>query len=279
MSDLETTDLRLVAVTPERSHLVLEDDDNRQFRVPIDERLAVALRDRRQGGQLEITLESQLTPRDIQTRIRAGASIVEVAAAAGVPEERIERYAVPVLAEREHVVDQAKLAPARRASNGSAPTLIEVVEKRLAAQEVSDESVRWDGWRSEETRWTVSLTYVAAGHDRTARWTFDPRGRVLAPDDAEAQWLVDETRTARDTPAEAQTRLRRLASVPHPDSDAIDRDAIDRAASDQVYDREADEADKAASGGAPAPRPAARGGRRPAVPSWDDIMFGAKRRD
>ena len=38
------TDLRLVAVTPERSHLVLEDDDRHQFRVPVDERLANALR-------------------------------------------------------------------------------------------------------------------------------------------------------------------------------------------------------------------------------------------
>ena len=38
------TDLRLVAVTPDRSHLVLEDADSRQFRVPVDARLAAALR-------------------------------------------------------------------------------------------------------------------------------------------------------------------------------------------------------------------------------------------
>ena len=38
------TDLRLVAVTPERSHLVLEDSESNQFRVSIDARMATALR-------------------------------------------------------------------------------------------------------------------------------------------------------------------------------------------------------------------------------------------
>ena len=94
----EVTDLRLVAVTPERGHLVLEDSDSRQFRVPVDERLAAALRtpDRSRPGQVEIALESQLTPREIQARVRAGQSLDEVTAAAGISVDRVERYAAPV---------------------------------------------------------------------------------------------------------------------------------------------------------------------------------------
>ena len=47
-------------------------------------------------GQLEIALESQLTPREIQARVRAGHSLDEVAIAAGISADRVERYAAPV---------------------------------------------------------------------------------------------------------------------------------------------------------------------------------------
>jgi hypothetical protein len=274
------TDLRLVAVTPERSHLVLEDSESKQFRVPIDERLANALRDHRSGsgpkkaGQLEIALESQLTPREIQSRIRAGRGVDEVAVAAGIANERVERYAAPVLAEREHVADRAKLAPARRASGGNAPRLGELVETRLTDQNVPPDSVSWDAWRDEDDRWTISLTYLAGGRERTAQWSFDPRGRVLAPANDEARWLVDETTPDRDEDG-GPTPMRRLSSVPAVEGEAPDAPAAGSASgvADEVYDHEADQA-----GSAPA-RQVARAGRRPAVPSWDDIMFGARKRD
>ncbi|MGH8894870.1 MAG: septation protein SepH [Actinomycetes bacterium] len=179
------TDLRLVALTPDRSHLVLEDSDSRQFRVPVDERLAAALRsdrdrsDRSRPGQLEIALESQLSPREIQARIRAGHSVEEVSRAAGISAERVERYASPVIAEREHVVEQAQRAPARRASGGKAPGLADLVELRLAEQSAARESTEWDAWRGDDDRWTVRLCYLAGGRARVATWTFDPRGCLL----------------------------------------------------------------------------------------------------
>jgi hypothetical protein len=248
------TDLRLVAVTPERSHLVLEDSGSRQFRVPVDERLAAALRtpDRSRPGQLEIALESQLSPRE-------------------------------VLAERAHVVEQAQKAPARRATAGSAPALAELVSARLAEQKVAPDSVSWDAWRGDDDRWTVRLGYLGTGRAREATWTFDPRGRVLAPADDEARWLVDGSgadRVDEDAPA----AVRRLAAVPR----AADEPSGPRSPADEVYDREADEAPAAMPSAAPMPaepvEPArhaasASRGRRQPVPSWDDIMFGPRKRD
>ena len=193
------TDLRLVAVTPERSHLVLEDSESNQFRVPIDQRMATALRTHpsfkssgppstgHKSAQLEIALESQLSPREIQARIRAGGGIDEVAAAAGISAERVERYATPVLAEREHVTDQARLAPARRASGGNAPRLGELVDARLAEQKVATDSVHWDARRGDEERWTVHLAYLSGARERVAEWTFDTRGRVLSAANEEAR--------------------------------------------------------------------------------------------
>jgi hypothetical protein len=277
----EVTDLRLVAVTPERSHLILEDSDSRQFRVPVDERLAAALRPpvRSRPGQLEIALESQLTPREIQARVRAGHSVDEVSAAAGISADRVERYASPVLAERAHVVEQAQKAPARRATAGTAPALAELVDARLAEQKVAADSVTWDAWRGDDDRWTVRLAYLGGGTARTATWVFDPRGRVLAPADDEARWLVDGTgvdRVAADLPS----AIRRLSAVPRSD----EAEAA-QAAADQVYDREADEARHSETGETgdlpevPMRQAAsATRGRRQPVPSWDDIMFGPRKR-
>jgi len=296
------TDLRLVAVTPDRGHLVLEDDAHQQFRVPIDERLANALRaphlrartERAGGppastpkpGQLEIALESQLTPREIQSRIRGGRSIAEVATAAGISEDRVERYAAPVQAERAHVADQAQLAPARRASGGSAPRLGDLVAERLAQTGVTVSSESWDAWRGDDDRWTVVLSYHAGGRDRVAEWSFDPRGRVLAPGNDEARWLVDESAPERGEDGSPDIPVRRLTSVPGTleasarDDEESAEDADRQEPADEVYDREADEARERERQAARTGTVSARSGaRRPVVPSWDDIMFGTRRPD
>ena len=273
-------DLRLVAVTPERTHLVLEDDDNEQFRVPIDERLTAVMRhDHSRPGQLEIALDSPLSPRDIQARVRSGQSAQDVAAASGMPLARVDRYAGPVLAEREHVAEQAKVAPSRRQSGGNAPTLGDQIDSRLRDLRVSDDAVAWDAWRTDEDRWTVHLSYLAGARERVALWVFDPRGRVLVPDNDEARWLVDEDQVERDESPPA--RIRRLAMVPQVDGDL----APIESSPDEVFDiettvrRPPPERPREPQ---PEPQPArqvARAGRHPAVPSWDDIMFGTRRRD
>ena len=299
-------DLRLVALAPDRSHLVLEDSESRQYRVPVDGRFAAALRPVASSsspapGQLEIAVESQLTPREIQARIRSGHSVDEVAMAAGISADRVERYASPVIAERGHVVEQARKAPARRATAGKAPALDELVEQRLAEQRVAPESTEWDAFRTDDDRWTVRLGYLAGGRSRVATWTFDPRGRVLSPADDEARWLVDDAgadRVADEPPA----AVRRLTSLPGGAGEPADDAASTGSGGDEVYDLERDEAaareaavreptadgsvghtgDQGAAGAVEVERQAAaagRHGRRPAVPSWDDIMFGTRRRD
>lgn len=265
-------DVRLVAVTPEGGHLVLEDGEENQYRLRIDERLEAVMPRKQRPQQLEIALESRLTPREIQSRIRSGQSVADVAEAAGMPLERVERYASAVLAERAHIANQAKAAPCRRHSGGTAPSLSEVIDQRLTEQHVPADSVTWDAWRTDDERWTVRLGYLAGDRERTAEWLFDPRGLVLVPSDDEAAWLTDAAGLERSDDAQAPTRMRRLSSVPHDESDG-----------DQVYDVEADEqyaeAAPVEQQRAVAVRQAARGGRRPSVPSWDDIMFGTRKRD
>src|SRR5258707_13460266 len=83
----------------ENGVVILEDPDRgERFTIPADERLRAAARgDVLRLGQMSTDLESQLRPREIQARIRAGAPVEQVAQAAGVPGQKIESFAYPVL--------------------------------------------------------------------------------------------------------------------------------------------------------------------------------------
>ena len=112
-------DLRLVGLTDDGTRLVLEDGDGERHTVPVDERLHAALRgDRARLGQLQISIEGELRPREIQERIRAGETSEEIAAAAGVPVERVRRYEGPILLERTVVAQEAQAVGVRSSRIG-----------------------------------------------------------------------------------------------------------------------------------------------------------------
>ena len=123
--------LRIVGISEGdgETSVVLEDPGRRErFSVPADEQLRAAARgDLARLGQIAIELESQLRPREIQARIRAGASVEEVASAAGVPEQKIERFAYPVLLERSRTAEVAQWAHPVRADGPDPRMLGDVV--------------------------------------------------------------------------------------------------------------------------------------------------------
>ena len=66
-------DLRLVGLSHDGSRLVVEGSDGQTYGLPLDERVHAALRgDRARLGQLQINIDSEIRPREIQARIRAG---------------------------------------------------------------------------------------------------------------------------------------------------------------------------------------------------------------
>ena len=90
-------ELELVGLHQDGEHLVLVAPDGARFRVRIDEPLRAAVRrDRPQLEQLRAESAGTLSPREIQARIRAGATTQEVADSAGLPVERVRRYEGPV---------------------------------------------------------------------------------------------------------------------------------------------------------------------------------------
>jgi hypothetical protein len=335
--------LRLVAVDEDGTHLILAGDDGEpDARLPIDERLHAALRgDRARLGQLAIQLESQLRPREIQARVRGGDSVESVAQAAGVPVDRIMRFAGPVLDERDHVAARARRAALRRPGvDGPAPLLEDSVLRRVTEQGHDAEDVAWDAWRRGDGRWAVSATWRAGAKSRSARFVFDPAGRSLLPDDDEARYVAGETPPPPPRPTRTPTPPARLSVVPEDQEDSADSsDEGDPVSAALAFGADQPAVEEASpSGGeaqqqpeddeptgpvplAPAARrvddarlrlsdiarhiehddehpdldeplgaaarpaagqehPSAGSGRarRPSVPSWDEIMFGRRRK-
>lgn len=349
-------ELRVVAVSNDGTRLVLKAADSTEYTLPIDERLRAAVRnDRARLGQIEIEVESHLRPRDIQARIRAGASAEEVAQFAGIPVDRVRRFEGPVLAERAFMAERARKTPVRRPGENTGPQLGEAVQERLLLRGADKETVLWDSWRRDDGTWEVLLVYRVAGEPHSASWTYDPPRRLVQAVDDEARSLIGETddvaapepsfpfvpriaRLPRDRPLDRalDRQMERPAPPPPPEPEeriggvtASERDSLtslleavpsfrgdmvvpERPAPPEppalepaVHEPEAEEppapAASAGAGSAYAdvlmPRAVAghrdrltgttdrqaeadgvRPGRRAAVPSWDEIVFGTRRK-
>jgi Protein of unknown function (DUF3071) len=188
-------ELQLIAVSDDGTHLILRPDgDDVAMALPVDERLHAALRgDRARLGQLEIQMDSQVRPRDIQARIRGGESVESVAAAAAVSLDRVLRYAGPVLAEREYIAGRARRATVRRMTgDGPSPTLDDAIARWVTEIDIDPESVQWDAWRRDDGRWQVSASWPDGSDLESARFAFDPAGRSVAPDDDRARAVAGD---------------------------------------------------------------------------------------
>jgi hypothetical protein len=189
-------DLDLEGLSGDRRFLVARDlTSGEQFRITADHRLTSLIGKTSQtgstSGQLEIRMQSSLSPRDIQTRIRRGESPQSVADSAGVPVEQISGFAGPVLAEREFMSEQARKTSIRRKHIGGAGVLLgTLVDENIASSGGVPEEAVWDSWRREDGRWTVVVT----PHDRThpATFLFDVKSRYVVPADEFAHDLVGD---------------------------------------------------------------------------------------
>jgi len=286
-------DLRLVGLSGDGSRLVLENAAGQSMALPLDERVHAALRgDRSRLGQLQIAIDGELRPREIQARIRAGQTAEEVAADAGLPVDRVRRYETPILLERTHMAQTAQKVGVRRVTDSVTTPLGDLVQARLDEHGVAPDELDWDSWRREDGCWQVILRYTAGGGERSATWLFDPLRRTIEPSDDEARWLSDEDRTAPQPVAHRRRGAgTRLTAVPEPEPAGVAEeqagpagtdgvDAVDEAA-EPATGQSAGPAEPAAEPTSPRPLGKPRtGSRRATVPSWDDILFGsAPRRD
>lgn len=188
-------ELRVIGLEPDGKKVICQDTESgEKFRIPADDTLRAAARgDLTRMGQIEIEMESTLRPREIQSRIRAGASVAQVAAAAGVGIDRIERFAHPVLLERARASELAAAAHPLRYDGPALSTLSEVVSAALGARGHNPDDTDWDAWKGDDNRWVVQVSWRVGRSINRAHWRYLPgsnSGTVEAIDEA-ADELID----------------------------------------------------------------------------------------
>jgi hypothetical protein len=142
-------------------------------------------------GSEPVMETTPLSPRDIQSRIRRGESAQEVADSSGMPVERVETFAGPVVAEREYMHQQARKTSLRRKHvTGSGVLLGAMVDAAILDAGGQPERATWDAWRREDGRWTVHVT--PAETEVTATFLYDTASRYVLPSDEAAHELVGD---------------------------------------------------------------------------------------
>jgi hypothetical protein len=273
--------LRVVGLHEDGKSLVLEDPASRtRFLLPADERLRAAARgDIARLGQIEIELESQMRPREIQARIRAGESVEQVASSAGVSTQRVERFAYPVLLERSRTAELAQSAHPVREDGPDVQTLGEVIAYAFGARGHDYNQASWDAWRGDDGKWVVVLRWKAGRSDNRAHWSFAPgaHGGTVHALDENAEVLLNPN--AYRAPRTVRALEPAREAVVQPTLDAVEEPrAIEGPAEEDDDTRELPRVPGGSDGDSDdveQPRVKAKK-NHPIVPSWEDVLLGVR---
>lgn len=122
------------------------------------------------------SVESKLSPGEIQKFLREGRSVAEVARRAEVEREWIERFTGPVREERAGVIRMTRQATLERPRLGRSGLRIgDAVVRNLESRKATAETLRnleegWDAKRVRPKAWLVRLRFYHRGKNRTAEW-------------------------------------------------------------------------------------------------------------
>ncbi len=250
-------ELKVVGLDVDGKRIICESDDpGEKFILRADDRLRAAMR-----GDNSVVSQSQpdevpsvLRPKEIQARIRAGASVQQVAESAGVDASRVERFAHPVLLERSRAAELATAAHPVLADGPAVLTLLETVTTALISRGLDPDATNWDAWRNEDGRWTVQLSWKAGLSDNVAHFRFTPGahgGTATAFDDAACALIdPDFARPLRPVAAVAPLEFEEPELPMEPEQPAPPEPAK------------------------PARARKAKG--KPPVPAWEDVLLGVR---
>src|SRR6476620_1876425 len=249
-------ELKVVGLDVDGKRIICEaEGSGEKFLLRPDDRLRAAMRGDKTGmsqPQSDTDVPSVLRPKEIQAKIRAGASVEQVAAAAGAEIERVQRFANPVLLERARAAELATAAHPVLADGPSVLTLLETVTAALVARGLDPEATSWDAWRNEDGRWTVQMGWKAGLSDNVSHFRFTPGahgGTVTAFDDTACE-LIDP---------DFARPLRPLAPVAQLD-----------------FEEQEPQLPIEAPEPPPAPKPPRARKGKPAVPAWEDVLLGVR---
>ncbi len=346
--------LRLVGIHENGSSLQVSSDDGMSYELPVDDALRSAMaeiaRSRAPRNREESSVHS---PREIQARVRAGASAYDLSLEWDIPVEDIVKYEGPVLAEREHMAELARRvevsgpqtdAEYREVFGEEPADLGSMVVHRFNQLHIDSDSARWNSWKDPEGQWIITVEFdsplpsdnveslgtdaqSAAGN--VARWSFSPARKSLknlnrwaqtlseqvapdyfrpvaavgqaepeppasnAPEADETEELVTLLNARRgqrpkDQDPERESRFNDIIERGMSKYDAEEDDSLPNLPQGisprtsqlmVVTDSDHDDSDADDKQSEQNDDSAPRKAKRSSVPSWDDIMFGKRKKD
>ncbi|MET9327821.1 septation protein SepH [Tsukamurella sp. NPDC003166] len=253
-------ELRVTGVDDDGTSVVCEGPAGR-FRLPIDDTLKAAVNGEMTGGQTELELGADLSPREIQARIRAGATVEEIAELTGAPNHRIKRFAGPVLLERSRAAEMAQLAHPVRGDGPMHATLADVTRTALAERGHAD-TTEWDAFKGADNRWVVAISWSVGKSRNQAHFRYAPgaHGGTASPIDDTARGLLDPDarQGLRSIDRSVDEPLRAVPGARGPVVEGVVEERSERPVQ------------------APAAAVGQHGRRHPEMPSWEDVLLGVR---
>lgn len=179
MRELRVTDV-------DGASLIVVDNEGNEFLVAVDETSLRRLRHSRTPED-----GPRVSPKDIQSHLRAGLSNEEISALTGASLDLIERFETPVLAERDFIISSALSVPTQTTVETETGTISSafgtVITQRLNS--LSAQGERWATWKEESGSWIVKLEFISNNIEHDARWSYEPRKRTLLAVNGDASTL------------------------------------------------------------------------------------------
>lgn len=268
-------ELKVVGIASGGRYVTLADPHSgNEFRIAVDDKLRAAVRgDVAFFGRTEIEAEETLRPRDIQARIRAGASVEQVAAMTGMQTYRIESFAYPVLLERSRAAESAKKGHPIREDGGITKGTVEaIVKAAFRARGLDMETATWDAWKGTDGQWVLQLQWQTGRTSNAAHWKWqsDAHGGTITALDEIAADLVNPEQSR---PIRGLTAVREQEKAEPVQEVLMAEDMI----VEDLEVFEMPEAEEEVAAPAPIKRPAAKSKKNtPSMPSWDEVLLGVR---
>lgn len=167
-------ELSVIEVT--RDGIIVVTRDGQRFSIALDDALRSKL-----GHSSPTTTAVTVSPREIQSMLRSGLSVDEVAAASGSSAEHIARFEGPIAAELAFILERALAVPV--VGDGEESSFGSEIANRISSQ--GGHVVRWQAYRTNDG-WVVGARCVLGDVEEDATWSFDPRKMTLVPSNASA---------------------------------------------------------------------------------------------
>ena len=274
------SELRLTGKNNEGTHLTLADNDGVEFSLRISDTLRATVNQPRLSAVPSSDADTTISVKEIQRRLRAGDAPEVIAREGNTTVDKVARFSGPILQEREYILSQARSAALRKDSTRLDISFLDAVVGKLVPRGVDADDLTWNTWRLADATWHIELHYPNRDGNGIATWNFDTARRTINPTDDNGAWLIGEEAPVRVIEPGYITAEPTHPSRIEPVAPAA---PVDLPGASSLFSPVVVEEEKAETPRLVAIRdtPTAADSEdgvvaRAKIPSWDEIMFGAK---